>query len=199
MYSFIYLASKSPRRQELLSQIGVPFKLLEQQIDECLQEGEQAEKLVTRLAKDKAVSSQKLLVTQNLENAPVLGSDTIVVSRDNNNKEIILGKPRNKKDAIHMLKLLSNGTHKVYTAVCITDTKQTFTELSSSHVSFAQLNDQDIEAYWNTGEPEGKAGSYAIQGKAAKFISNISGSYSSIMGLPLYETNKLLKKFPISF
>jgi septum formation protein len=209
MYSFIYLASKSPRRQELLTQMGVPFKLLEQQAEELLQENESAEEFVTRLAKDKAISSHKLLqqkkslesILKTVENAPVLGADTIVVvtNKKDHNQEIILGKPKDKNDALQMLRLLSNNTHKVYTSVCMTDGLQTLTTLSYSQVSFCRLSEQDIEDYCNSGEPEGKAGSYAIQGKAATFISHISGSYSSIMGLPIYETNELIKRFNISF
>ncbi|MFK5892470.1 MAG: Maf family protein [Pseudomonadota bacterium] len=198
MYSFIYLASKSPRRQELLKQIAIPFKLLEQDTDEQPLTNEKAQAFVNRLANDKALNSYQILHKKQLELAPVLGSDTIVVI-ENNGNEKILGKPANKNNAMEMLRLLSGQTHQVLTAICLTDGKKTVSSISSSTVSFKKLSTIEMNNYWQTGEPVDKAGAYAIQGKAASFITNISGSYSGIMGLPLYELSSLLQQFELSF
>ena len=197
MYSYIYLASKSPRRQQLLQQIGIPFKLLEQDVDEQPLTNEKAHELVSRLAKNKALSSYQILNKKQLELAPVLGADTMVIV-DDNGSEKILGKPVDKEHAVEILSLLSGHTHNVLTAICLTDGKKTLSSISNSTVSFKKLSSSEINNYWHTGEPVDKAGAYAIQGKAAAFITNISGSYSGIMGLPLYETVTLLQQFNLT-
>ncbi len=198
MYSYIYLASKSPRRQQLLKQIDVPFKLLEQNTDEQQLAHEKPQDFVTRLAKDKAINSYRLLQSKALPFAPVLSADTIVVFDDKGNDKII-GKAVDKGNALEILNLLSGQTHKVLTAICLTNGKKTLSSLSVSAVSFKTLSTIEMNNYWNTGEPFDKAGAYAVQGRAASFITNISGSYSGIMGLPLYEVSSLLQQFNFSF
>ena len=179
----ITLASASPRRRELLDQIQVTYQVLPVDIDESYIEGETAEQFVTRLALEKAQAGFKLLSQR-----PALGSDTIVVC-----EQQILGKPENRQHGFTMLKRLSGKTHKVMTAVAICNGSVEYCKLSCSEVEFTELSQQQIEAYWETGEPRDKAGGYGIQGIAAQFIKNIKGSYSGIMGLPLYETTELLK------
>ena len=178
----ITLASASPRRRELLDQIMVIYDVLPVDIDESHIAGETPDQFVSRLAIEKANAgfNQK-------PHCPALGSDTIVVV----GKEI-LGKPENKSHGMEMLSLISGRTHQVKTAVAIhSDTYQECV-VSTSEVEFAELTELQIEDYWHTGEPEGKAGAYAVQGIAAQYIKRINGSYSGIMGLPLYETAQLL-------
>lgn len=183
--TMIVLASKSPRRRELLTQLHVNFICRTSDIDETPKPDETARELVQRLAIAKAQT-----VYDNLENKlPVLGSDTVVSI----NKKI-LGKPANQQDALHMLKQLSGKTHQVITAVAMINAAMVKNIIVESHVTFADLGDEDILAYWQTGEPVDKAGSYAIQGLAAQFISHLNGSYSAVMGLPLFETAQLLKQ-----
>jgi len=179
----ITLASASPRRRELLEQIQVSYTVLPANIDETQIEGESAEQFVKRLALEKA----QCVYRQSPER-PALGADTIVII-----DQQILGKPESQDHAKHMLKMLSGNMHLVMTAVAIDNGETQHVVLSTSEVEFVQLSDQQIDAYWLTGEPIDKAGAYAIQGIAAQFIKNINGSYSSIMGLPLYETTELLK------
>ncbi len=185
----IYLASSSPRRQELLQQMGVRYKVVAQQAEEHYQTGETAEQFVIRLALEKARDA-----FEHLENTdiPVLGSDTAVVYNNN-----ILGKPKNKQHAIDMLMELSNQTHQVITAVALLNQHQSRYAVAISEVSFSKLNRQLCDNYWATGEPVDKAGAYGIQGRGALFIRYIKGSYSGIMGLPVYETAQLLKQFQI--
>jgi len=183
----ITLASASPRRAELLDQIQVTYKILPVNIDESPLPDESAEQFITRLAIEKAQTG-----FQNMPGQPALGSDTVVVIGDK-----ILGKPDNQQHAKEMLELLSGNIHQVMTAVAICNEKELHCLVSKSEVEFEEINDQQILAYWETGEPVDKAGSYGIQGIAAQFIKNIKGSYSGIMGLPLYETTKLLKRVGI--
>ena len=179
----IYLASTSPRRKQLLEQIGIDFETIDIDIDETWDGREPAKTYVKRIALEKARAAKSKI--QN--NLPVLAADTSVVL-DN----LILGKAENKEDAINMLEQLSGRTHHVYTAVAlITETEQVC--LNISHVSFRPLSKSDILEYCETEEPLGKAGAYAIQGKAAAFIERLEGSYSGVMGLPLYELAKMLK------
>jgi len=185
----IYLASSSPRRQELLNQIGVSFIVVPQFIEEKHRPNEPPEKFVARLAEEKAGDGLSRL---DHDDIPVLGADTVVVL----NKEI-LGKPDNKDQAIDMLLSLSGQTHQVMTAVALKNQQLSNVMVSISEVSFSKLSREMCENYWQTGEPADKAGSYAIQGKGAVFINNISGSYSNVMGLPIYETANLLKEFGI--
>ena len=186
----LYLASQSPRRSELLRQIGVSFSILAVDIDESVKNNETAKNYVMRLANEKALAGW------NNENDPVkavLGSDTAVVIESE-----ILGKPKDNDDAIRMLNLLSGKTHQVMTAVALAITAKNHSqpELSSilnvSDVTFKTLSQAAIEQYVKSGECDDKAGAYAIQGMAAAFITYLSGSYSGVMGLPLYETAELL-------
>ena len=179
----INLASTSPRRKQLLEQIGIDFELVNIEIDETWDGQELAKVHVKRMALEKARAA-KLKIQNNL---PILAADTCVVL-DN----IILGKAETKEDAIKMLEELSGRTHHVYTAVAlITESEQVC--LNINHVSFRPLTETDIREYCETEEPIGKAGAYAIQGKAAAFIERLEGSYSGVMGLPLYEVAKMLK------
>ncbi len=180
----IYLASTSPRRQQLLDQIGIDFELVDIKIDETWDGQEPAKTYVMRIALGKARAA-KAKVHNKL---PVLAADTSVVL-DN----IILGKAETKEEAAEMLGQLSGRTHHVYTAVAlITETEQVC--LNINHVSFRPLSESDILQYCKTEEPLGKAGAYAIQGKAAAFVERLEGSYSGVMGLPLYEVAEMLRK-----
>jgi len=180
----LILASSSPRRRELLDQIQVSYKAIPVNIDESHIPGESAEQFVKRLAAEKAMAGY-----EKNPHCIVLGSDTIVVIGST-----ILGKPENKKHGIEMLSLLSGKTHHVWTAVAVHSSDYKACVMSASEVEFAELTTQQIEVYWETGEPEDKAGAYGVQGIAAQFIKTINGSYSGIMGLPLFETAQLLEK-----
>ena len=184
----ITLASASPRRQQLLDQIAVQYQVLPVHIDETPRSNESALDFVTRLALQKAqVGYQRQTLKQ-----PVLGSDTIVLLN-----ERILGKPRDKEDALAMLSTLSGCSHQVITAVAMMDGERSECRISRSRVYFRSLSQAEIEAYWDTGEPADTAGGYGIQGLAAQFIERLDGSYSGVMGLPLFETAELLKLFGI--
>jgi len=183
----ITLASASPRRRELLDQIKVSYTVHQVDIDESHLAGETSQQFVKRLALEKAQAGYL-----DYPERPALGSDTIVVFEQH-----ILGKPENQQMALEMLKLLSGKTHQVMTAVAICNGETEHCALSISEVEFNKLNEQQIIAYWYTGEPADKAGGYGIQGIAAQFIKNIKGSYSGIMGLPLFETAQLLKRVGI--
>lgn len=192
----LYLASQSPRRRELLSQIGISFTVLPVEVDEAVKKDEIPEEYVTRLAKEKALAGWN--AEKHIEKA-ILGSDTAVVIDGE-----ILGKPKTIDDARRMLELLSGKTHQVMTAVALAfnSEKASKPELSSvisvSEVTFKTLLPEEIMNYLNSGESHDKAGAYAIQGLAAAFITHLSGSYSGVMGLPLYETVKLLDNAGIS-
>lgn len=186
----IYLASQSPRRQELLRQISVPFELLPVDIDESCLENESAEECVQRLALSKAKAAWECEQRQ-LDQA-VMTADTIVVI-----DQQILGKPSSKQHAQEMLQSLSGQRHQVFSAVAMKQQKREAFKLSKTDVTFRELSDNEIAAYCNTDEPYDKAGAYAIQGFAATFITEIKGSYSGVMGLPLLETMELLREFAI--
>lgn len=188
--SVVYLASRSPRRRELLQQIGVTFNVIDVDVRERRSQDETAQAYVTRLALDKARAGRTALSGDRV--LPVLGADTVVVAGDR-----ILGKPRDRDAANGMLALLSGRTHQVYTAVALVADGEAV-RVSSSNVTFRTLTDSERAAYWATGEPADKAGGYAIQGLAAVFISRIEGSYSGVMGLPLYETAALLQESGIN-
>ncbi|MCE9685906.1 Maf-like protein [Shewanella sp. AS16] len=186
----LVLASTSPRRRELLGQLGLgkegfSFEQVSPDIDEAYLEGETAAEHVLRLAVGKARVGLDLC--RQLPEPVVLGSDTIVVLG-----EEILGKPMDAADAKAMLTRLSGRTHRVMTAVAITDGKQTLTRLSETSVRFSPMSAGDIDAYVATGEPLDKAGAYGIQGLGGCFVAAIDGSYSSVVGLPLVETRELL-------
>ena len=192
---FVYLASQSPRRQALLDQIGVTYKVLlptDAEAAEALEAvlpQESALRYVKRVTRLKVLAALEQIQMQSLEAAPVLCADTTVVVDGH-----ILGKPANESEATQMLSLLSGKTHQVLTAVAIGHNKDIHLALSRSRVKFAPMTAADIQDYVASQEPMGKAGAYAIQGRASAFISHVSGSYSGIMGLPLYETTQLLKQ-----
>jgi septum formation protein len=181
----IYLASASPRRSALLAQIGVAHRVAPVAVDESVAGAEAAEKYVARLAALKADTLWQSLPAN--ERLPVLGSDTSVVVDG-----AILGKPADENDCVRMLQLLSGRTHQVHTAVAMRSAAGSEVRLSVSDVTFRDLTQAEIRAYWRTGEPADKAGGYAVQGRGAVFIRHIAGSYSGIMGLPLFETAELL-------
>lgn len=186
----ILLASASPRRQELLRQIGVPFQVTRHRVDETPFEGESPTAFVQRLALEKACSG---LDHQPADGNPVvLGADTVVVC-----EQRVLGKPSDRADALGMLRLLSGRWHRVYSAVALASRDSREVVLSSSEVAFRPLERAELEAYWQSGEPRDKAGAYAIQGLGAVFVRELRGSYSGVMGLPVFETAQLLKKFGI--
>ncbi len=181
----LVLASASPRRAELLHQIGVEFDICAVDIDETPWVNEKPKDYVKRVALEKARAAHALSANQKLL---TLGADTSVIIDGR-----ILGKPSSENDAIGMLQKLSGVTHSVLTAVALIGKDEACT-INESRVTFRVLSEQDMYRYWATGEPVGKAGSYAIQGKAAQFISHLEGSFSGVMGLPLYETAQLLTK-----
>jgi septum formation protein len=181
----LILASASPRRKQLLSQIGVSFSVQSADIDEAPIKGESPSEYVKRLAIEKASAVYQKI---NSPNTWVLGSDTSVIL---NNE--IFGKPVDKSNAIEMLFRLSGETHQVLTSVALIG-GSTNCIVNESNVTFAKLTSSEIEVYWETGEPLGKAGAYAIQGVAAAFIKHLEGSFSGVMGLPLFETTQLLKQ-----
>lgn len=183
----IALASGSPRRHELLNQIGVNFAVISVDVDESLLEGESARDYVQRLAVAKAQAGwQSLTLGHKL---PVLGADTAVIVDD-----AILGKPRDEADARAMLEMLSGRCHHVMTAVALVHQQQVLCKLNTSKVCFSELSLEQIDWYISTGEGTDKAGGYAVQGLAAMFIDHIEGSYSGIMGLPLRETCEILQQ-----
>ena len=181
---YIYLASQSPRRRELLQQIGIRFRLLDVDVDESRLKHESPQDYVLRIAEKKAVTGWKSLAEN--DRAPVLGADTVVVIDGE-----ILGKPADSNQAGDMLAKLSGRTHEVLSAVCVSDGTPS-SRVSRSRVSFRSIGDAERAAYCATQEPLDKAGAYAIQGRAAVFVSSLEGSYSGVMGLPLFETAALL-------
>jgi septum formation protein len=183
---FVYLASGSPRRRELLQQIGVSFQVVSAAVDETPLLDEPPSAYVSRLAAAKAQAGWHS--PRDRLDAPVLGADTAVVLDGK-----ILGKPRDKSDGETMLLNLSGRSHEVLTAIALRSAKGLQTAISRSWVTFRAIAASEAGAYWDTGEPKDKAGAYAIQGRAAIFIADLKGSYSGVMGLPLYETAELLK------
>lgn len=177
----IILASQSPRRAQLLAQVGIEFRMQAAHIDESVHADERAADYVERVSIAKAEALHR-----EFPQYPALGSDTAVVL-----DQQILGKPVDRDDAVRMLLALAGRTHEVLTGVAVADA-QTHYRLSVSRVMFRDISEQEAAAYWATGEPADKAGGYAIQGLAAAFIERIEGSYSGIMGLPLFETMQIL-------
>ena len=186
----LYLASQSPRRRELLQQIGRDFGLLDVDVPERRAPGESALDYVSRVAREKAGAG--LLKVVAVPNAVVLGADTEVILDDD-----VFGKPADADAATAMLKRLSGRTHQAVSVVWAMDAGRELHATSVSDVTFAPLSDEDIARYVASGEPFGRAGAYAIQGRAAAFISHLSGSYTGVMGLPLFETTRLLRDFGI--
>jgi len=193
----IYLASKSPRRRELLQQVGIAFEVLELNdepgshgaVSEIPDDDEPPDSYVTRVAREKADSGWAAVLWRQLSKRPVLAADTTVTIDGK-----ILGKPVDHTEAMTMLRLLSGRTHEVLTAVAVRFEDQTHEVLHRSAVRFAKLSEATLQLYCDSAEPYDKAGSYGIQGHAAQFIEHISGSHSGIMGLPLFETTRLLQQ-----
>ena len=198
MSDFIYLASQSPRRSQLLDQMGVAHKLLLASPDEdaeSLEEVRGAEapaRYVARVTGLKLDAAVQRFKRQGLPAAPVLCADTTVCLG-----RVILGKPANEADAVRMLKLLAGQNHRVLTAVAVQKGAKRLSAVSESWVRFAPMTPAQIKAYVATGEPMGKAGAYGVQGRAAAHIEQIRGSYSGIMGLPLFETATLLRSLGV--
>lgn len=196
----IYLASKSPRRRELLRQIGVDFEILmlrdtpgrAEAVSEIPHPNEDPEVYVRRVAREKGAAGWQTVLGRKLPLRPVLSADT-TVSIDGK----ILGKPSDANEAMKMLRWLSGRTHHVLTAITVTAEGKMSEALSRSEVRFAHLDETSLRAYCATKEPYDKAGAYGVQGYAAQFIEFISGSYSGIMGLPLFETSRLLQRVGI--
>ena len=179
----IVLASSSPRRRELLLQLGLEFDIYSPDIDESVLYNEQVDAYVERLAHSKAEA-----VRQKFPDAIIIAADTSLGVDDQ-----ILGKPESKQHAFAMWKMLSGRKHDVFSAVCVSTKQQISSIVVRTQVEFQPLSLNDMEEYWATGEPIGKAGAYAIQGIAARYIPRIEGSYSNVVGLPLYETAQLLQ------
>lgn len=192
----IYLASRSPRRRELLNQIGIAFEVLpigDAAVDETPFGGEPPAAYVVRIAQAKAELGWRQVVSRGLPAGPVLAADTAVVLDGE-----VIGKPGDAVHARQMLRRLSGKTHQVLTAIAVARNGKIETALAASAVEFRELDDDEIRRYVAGGEPLDKAGAYAIQGRAAVFARAISGSYSGIVGLPLYETAELLRRFDIT-
>jgi septum formation protein len=185
--NMIYLASRSPRRAELLQQIGVEFIILPSDIDETPLLNEQSDAYVLRLAAEKARACYDVLISQSAPIYPVLAADT-TVSLDGK----ILGKPQDDDEAFQMLSSMSGRCHEVHTGIAVATHEGVKVAISMTQVEMAKLSDETILAYITTGEPRDKAGAYGIQGLAGTLIKRIEGSYSGVMGLPIYETAQLL-------
>jgi len=188
----IYLASASPRRHEILQQMNVLHQVLRVPAapgeDEPRLENETPERYVRRTARDKATRATEWILAQSLSHWPVLSADTTVILDQD-----ILGKPADCGDAAQMLGRLSGRTHSVHTAIALAHQGSLLEDVSVTAVRMKKLSAAEIDAYCKTGEPLGKAGSYGIQGYAARFIEHISGSYTGVMGLPIFETHRLLQ------
>ena len=198
----IYLASRSPRRRELLMQMGVKFEPLlfregsrqAADTDEAVRPGESPDDYVRRVTLMKAAAAwQRVVMRGGLQRKPVLAADTTVALAGE-----ILGKPADRADAARILKILSGNRHRVLTAVAMQFDSRVEMTVSESLVTFAALDDERIAAYVASGEPFDKAGAYAIQGRAGAFVERLEGSYTGVMGLPLYETANLLRLFGVT-
>ncbi|WP_024851609.1 Maf family protein [Hydrogenovibrio kuenenii] len=180
----LFLSSNSPRRLELIKQLGLTCEVVNAPVEEVGLPGEPAESYVLRMAVEKAISGYNKLAGDDIW---VIGGDTLIYFEGK-----VLEKPRNETDSYRMLRKLSNNTHQVFSAVAVMHDGAVFSDVSKTQVTFRALSDAEIQAYWQTGEPVDKAGAYAIQGMGARFIKSIEGSYSAVMGLPLYELDQLL-------
>ena len=189
----IYLASRSPRRQELLGQIGVRFEAMAIDVDESVRGGESPRAYVERLARAKAEAGWRRLERDDLPRAPVLGADTTVALDGR-----ILAKPADGSEAAQMLAALSGRRHEVLTALAVRSGARLESAVSISQVSFKALSREEIARYVATGEWADKAGAYAIQGHAARFVAGLHGSFSGVVGLPLYETAQLLERIGVA-
>lgn len=194
----VFLASSSPRRQELLAQMEIPFEVVTVEIDESRYEHEKPRALVERLAITKA---QAAIVQNDISPAGwVLAGDTLVVVQTNTGLQV-LGKPKNRQDAQAMIQMLSGSVHKVFSSIAVAHQGMVEVRVNETEVTFSQVDANTLEVYLDSSEPYDKAGAYAIQGQAAKWISNINGSYYAVVGLPVYELEQILKslKFYESF
>ena len=200
VHAFIYLASQSPRRAQLLDQLGVRHELLlaggdeDAEALEAERRGELPAAYVERVTRAKLAAARRRLKARALVEAPILAADTTVAIGTR-----ILGKPADAGQARAMLATLSGRTHRVLTAVALSSGRRTLFAINVSRVHFAAIAGAEIEAYVASGEPFGKAGAYAIQGRAAAWITLIAGSYTGIMGLPLHDTARLLRQARVSF
>jgi septum formation protein len=182
----LYLASSSPRRRELLQQLGLRYHKVNAPVEEVALPGESPPSFVRRMAVEKALNGfQKVPGAQ----VWVIGGDTLIHVDGK-----VLGKPRHRQEGLAMLKRLSGRSHDVYSAVAVVNDGAVFSALNHTRVWFRALSEQEAQAYWDTGEPQGKAGSYAIQGRGAGFVERLDGSYSAVMGLPLFELDRLLNE-----
>jgi septum formation protein len=190
----VVLASASPRRTMLLDQMGIAHSVKPVDIDESALANETPEAQVARLAEQKAQTALARLHDEDVlnENTRVLASDTLIAFNG-----VSLGKPEDKEDARRILSMLSNNEHEVLTAISVASTTKQVTQTITTKVTFAALTNDEIDAYWDTGEPADKAGSYAIQGIGGQFVKAINGSASAVVGLPLYETRQLLREFGV--
>jgi septum formation protein len=186
----LYLASQSPRRRELLAQIGIEHRVLTVDVDETRLADEEPDCYVERLARAKAAAGWQACVAAALTPLPVLGADTVVVFEG-----LVLGKPRTPEEGRAMLRRLSGECHEVLTGVSLCGERGQVSCISATQVWFRPLSDAEIDAYWSSGEPCDKAGAYGIQGLAARFVERIEGSYSGVVGLPLFETDALLRRY----
>ena len=193
----LYLASASPRRKELLESMGLQIECCPANIEELRQIEETPNQYVERLAFEKANAALLLQENQHLK-IPFLGADTIVVCEGD-----VFEKPQGKSDAIRMWQTMSGGQHQVLTAIAVLGTingkLQKYTAISLSKVSLKIISRQEMDDYWQSGEPQDKAGAYGIQGRASAWVESIEGSFSGIMGLPLYETNQILRHFGLNW
>lgn len=185
----LVLASSSPRRMEILDQLSVRYEAISPKIDETPRYGESGDEYVRRLALKKACS-----LNMSEHSPPVLGADTTIVCHDE-----IFGKPKDFKQFKEMLAVLSGGNHRVLSAVAMNDGNSSSILICDTTVTFRTITDKEIQHYWSTGEPQDKAGGYAIQGKGAIFIKHISGSYSGVVGLPIFETSLLMREFNVPY
>lgn len=185
-----YLASASPRRRQLLEQLGLSFEVMAADVDESYLSSEAPREYVLRVARSKAMSVAERLGALRL---PVLAADTVVVLDGT-----ILGKPRDRDDAIGMLSRLGGRSHQVLSAVALWQAGAIQTAVSESQVRFRAISEGEATAYWDSGEPRDKAGGYGIQGLGAVFVEHLQGSYSGVMGLPLFETVALLEQAKLS-
>lgn len=183
----LILASSSPRRKDLLESVGLEFSVVVGDIDESLKAGELPSAYVSRMAQEKAQSAQNKIAPKEFEYAAILAADTIVCQGDE-----VFSKPVDYADAMRIWQCLSNAKHQVMTAVCLLSKNRLESRISTTEVEFGLISELQMQQYWDSGEPVDKAGAYAIQGLASAWVQRIHGSYSNVVGLPLYEVNELL-------
>jgi len=191
--SDLYLASQSPRRRELLTQIGVSYSVLTVNVPEQRRDAETPEAYVLRLAREKSECGWQQCRAENLPCVPVLGADTVVLVAGR-----VLEKPKDREDALQMMASLSGCRHDVLTAVALTSERGSSSVLSSTQVTFRAVSPAEALRYWQTGEPLGKAGGYGVQGLGAVFVEHLAGSYSGVVGLPLAQTQQLLEQHGVA-